>query len=410
MASLRKADFLQAAKHGAVANLAYAPFDVAERDRRLHRIWMLMRENGLAALVLTSEPNFRYVASFRSPTWVSVTRSRFAVVPLDGLPILIVPESNRILAEASGWATEVRTWPAPRAQDDGISLLLATLREMAPTGSIALEVGPDSRIGFPAADFLRLLDAIGRGRLADASSLMHNVRAVKSEAEQARHRWAASASSSALAGLSSLASIASTDRELHRRIQIELLDAGIEQVPYLVCAVGDGGYAATNTEPEGRAFRTGDVLFVDVGATVDGYFSDFNRHVAFGRVDEETSAVYRLVSEALDAGIAKAAPKTPLVEVWRTMAAVLETRGQSSGIGRLGHSIGLSLTEPPSIAFDSDAVLEPGMILAIEPSLAYAPAIEGSPSRLMVHEENILITETGSVLLSERGERELTVI
>ena len=72
----------------------------------------------------------------------------------------------------------------------------------------------------------------------------------------------------------------------------------------------------------------------------------------------------------------------------------------------MGHAIGLSLTEAPSIGPDADITLAPGMVLAIEPALAYEPASGRERQRLMVQEENIVITEDGARLLSERGPAE----
>jgi len=369
-----------------------------------------MRERGISALVLTSAPNVRYVVNFRSPTWESLTRPRYAVVPLDRLPILIVPESNRVLAGASGWAGEVRTWPAPCPADDGVSLLAETLAKGSPTGRIGLEIGPGSRLGFAASDFLRLLDIIGRDRLADAGALMHAVRMVKSLGEQARHRFVAGAVSRVLNRLPALSIGMASDRALHRATQVALLQEGVERVPYLVCAAGAGGYLATNTEPQGRPLRTGDVVYLDAGATVDGTFADLNRNVALCAPDAATRDAYRLVHKALEVGVAAIRPGIPVNRLWGAMAAVLDAAGRTSGIGRLGHGIGLELTEPPSIAPDSDVILERGMVLAIEPSLAYMPLAAGASPRLMVLEENVLVSDEGAELLSESAPCELPVM
>src|SRR5262245_15869158 len=102
--------------------------DLAERDLRLDRLWARMRAQGFAALVLTPEPNFRYVTNFRSATWITTTRPRYAILPLDLPPIAIVPGSNVIVTRSSGWVDDIRTWPAPQPEDEGISLVLEALR------------------------------------------------------------------------------------------------------------------------------------------------------------------------------------------------------------------------------------------------------------------------------------------
>ncbi|RME18910.1 MAG: M24 family metallopeptidase, partial [Alphaproteobacteria bacterium] len=74
-----------------------------------------------------------------------------------------------------------------------------------------------------------------------------------------------------------------------------------------------------------------------------------------------------------------------------------------SDIGRLGHGLGLRLTEWPSIAPHDETVLEPGMVMTLEPSLALAGG------RMMVSEENIVITDGPPELLTERAPEEIVV-
>jgi Xaa-Pro aminopeptidase len=92
------------------------------------------------------------------------------------------------------------------------------------------------------------------------------------------------------------------------------------------------------------------------------------------------------------------------------MATVLDPHGgAATPIGRMGHGLGLDITEPPSIAPDDKTVLEVGMVLTIEPSLVLPPGT-GAGRRLMVHEENIVVTEQGCRLLTRRAAPELPVV
>jgi Xaa-Pro aminopeptidase len=64
----------------------------------------------------------------------------------------------------------------------------------------------------------------------------------------------------------------------------------------------------------------------------------------------------------------------------------------------------MQLTEPPSHMLGDGTVIEPGMVLTIEPGMEYAPG------KMIVHEENIVITEDGASLLTRRAPRELPLI
>ena len=84
------------------------------------------------------------------------------------------------------------------------------------------------------------------------------------------------------------------------------------------------------------------------------------------------------------------------------MHSSLGISGNDIDIGRMGHALGMQLTEEPSLMPGDQTLLRPGMVLTLEPS------IETTPGLIMVQEENILITE--HQLLSHRAPSELPVL
>ena len=78
---------------------------------------------------------------------------------------------------------------------------------------------------------------------------------------------------------------------------------------------------------------------------------------------------------------------------------------QSNGnIGRLGHGLGMQLTEQPSHAAFDHTLLKENMVITLEPSLNYGSGM------MMVHEENIVVRRDGAELLSSRAPFDLPIV
>ena len=87
------------------------------------------------------------------------------------------------------------------------------------------------------------------------------------------------------------------------------------------------------------------------------------------------------------------------------MQEVLEaSRAGSGGVGRMGHGLGMQLTEWPSHRKGDSTVIEENMVLTLEPGM------EVSPGKIMVHEENLVVRTDGPQLLSFRASPELPIL
>lgn len=386
-------------------------FEPGEYRRRLLGARRRMAEAAIDCLFLTSEKNIRYLTGFHTQIWVSPTRPRYVLVPIDGEPVAIVPVTNVPGFRTTSWLGEIRAWPAPRPADDGVSLVLDGLRAMVPPGGrVGAEIGPEMRVEMPIADFLRVRDGLPGVALVDAGPVLRPLRMVKSPAEVERVRRIGQIASEAFARLPALLASGQSERDVYQGLYRLLVELGADKVPYLVPVSGPDGYEQINMGPTDRVLGEGDLLFVDVGAVWRGYFCDFDRNFAIRRTTAELREAHARVFDATEAGLEAARPGRTTADVWRAMAAVLDPGGQAeTPVGRMGHGLGLDLTEPPSIAPGDHTVLDAGMVLTIEPSLVL-PGHGGMARRLMVHEENVVVTATGCELLTRRAARELPVV
>jgi len=111
------------------------------------------------------------------------------------------------------------------------------------------------------------------------------------------------------------------------------------------------------------------------------------------------------VWQATEAGLTTARPGATFADLFHAMQGVMAAGGAAdANVGRLGHGLGMQLTEFPSITPWDRTLLVPGMVLTLEPGMEFAPG------RMMVHEENLVVREGGPELLTVRAPRELPVI
>lgn len=380
-------------------------FDIAEFEIRLHRVQARMRAQKMDVILLTSEPDVRYFTGFFTQFWESPTRPWFILLPLQGKPIAVIPEIGAA-GMAATWVEDIHTWPAPRPGDDGISLLRDRILQLPRRfGRIGVSLGHESILRMPAGDYQRLLDGLGTFEVADASMPLHQLRYVKSAAEIEKIHHICDLASDAFEALPHSLKVGESERQNCQRLRIDLLERGADNTPYLISGSGPGGYDSIIMGPTDRIIENGDVLIIDTGTTFDGYFCDFDRNFAFGHADEDTRRAYEMVYAATDAGFAAARPGATTSDIYAAMWSVLEAGGAlGNSVGRLGHGLGMQLTEWPSITADDNTPLEPGVVLTLEPGMEFAPG------RQMVHEEDIVITQEGARLLSRRAPPELPII
>ncbi|WP_193368463.1 M24 family metallopeptidase [Pelagibius marinus] len=380
-------------------------FPEAEFAQRTEKAQAAMAEAGLDALLLTTEPEVRYFSGFLTQFWQSPTRPWFLVVPAKGKPVAVIPTIGADCM-ARSWIDDIRTWSSPQPDDDGGSLLAQALTELAgKTGRIGLAKGKETQLRMPLADFERLTWSLPGMVFEDATAILRNLRMVKSEREIAKIAYVCDVVSGAFEAAPQLFAAGQSDIEVFRSFKIECLKRGVDDVSYLVGGAGQGGYGDIISPPSGRTLREGDVLILDTGCLFDGYFCDFDRNFAIGRADESARRAYDVVWRATEAGLQAARPGVTCAELFAAMQGVLEGGGaKGNDVGRLGHGLGMQLTEWPSNTPWDRTVLEPGMVLTLEPGMTFA---EG---KVMVHEENIVVREEGPELLTRRAPPELPVI
>jgi methionyl aminopeptidase len=244
----------------------------------------------------------------------------------------------------------------------------------------------------------------------------------KSPAELERMRTANVLVADVLAELAVLVAPGVTTAELDEAAETLVRGAGAEPA-----FKGYRGYPATlcasvNEQvvhgiPSKRALRDGDIISLDMGVKLNGFYGDSAVTVPVGRVSEEASRLLQATREALDRGIAQVKLGGRVSDIGHAIQRHVEASGFSVVREFVGHGIGAALHEEPQIANYGEPGRGPrlaeGMVLAIEPMVnAGRPAVKvladgwtavTKDGSLSAHfEHTVAVTKNGPLVLTQR--------
>jgi Xaa-Pro aminopeptidase len=369
----------------------------SELQRRLDAVQTGLMDRGWSCAVLTAGSNFLYLAGLRfDAVWSSAARSLVCVVPVAGPLHLLLPGFLAADAREENPGAVVDVYDPPRQPvEEPLLRLLGTM----PPGPIGWESGGESRMGL-SFDTATAVRAATRNRGAEnVSDLMWETRMRKSPAEVSALAAAARAGAAAFEAVFADGVTGRTERELARALAQGALQGGADRAEWVACTSGAGSYHRFVSAPRDRTVEAGDLFWADIGLTSRGYWTDFCRAAVAGPVSSERAHLQEAVIEATAAGVEQCRPSTPVSEV----AATIRRRAGQLGIdllgyGRLGHGIGLSSTEPPSVAEWDPTTLAAGMVVTIEPAVSNA-------SGLYCAEQVVLVTEGDPEILTTAPSR-----
>lgn len=123
-----------------------------------------------------------------------------------------------------------------------------------------------------------------------------------------------------------------------------------------------------------RVIKNGDLVKIDVGVTYSNYIADAATTFAVGDVPESVKELLRITKQALRRGITMAQKGNNISNISRAIQSTVEAHGFNVVRELTGHGVGEQLHEEPMIpnfvSNDGDAIIEPGMVFAIEPMVA----------------------------------------
>lgn len=349
------------------------------KNRRL-RLDRFFEEYKLDALLITDLRTIRYLCGFSG--------SEGALLLTDAAAWFLC--DSRYTAQAGEEVTgaEVRQCVVP----------LDTIAEIIAENGVR-------RIGFEAATttvsaYRKMAAKLSTVELVEVGAGLEEIRSCKDAAEIGTLQAVATLSSESLAAVLPMIRPGVREDEIALQLEFEMRRRGAEGRAFdFIVASGVRG-----AMPHGRAsdkqICAGELVTIDFGALKDGYHSDETVTVACGEPAERERRIHEIVRTAHDLAIAAVKPGLDCKALDAVARDYIHQQGYGDFFGHgLGHGVGLDIHEKPTLSPRSEAVLEEGMVVTIEPGI-YVPGFGG-----VRIEDTLAVTADGYRLLTSADKR-----
>ncbi|MGI6591632.1 MAG: M24 family metallopeptidase [Eggerthellaceae bacterium] len=337
---------------------------------RLKRLRAEMDKRGIAAYLMRNTSDIAWATAFD------------AVFDEEQAHALLVDAEHAWLHTDSRYALACRQAAGDgpiQVEDERVSHAVWAARHLArepyaaPTGSSWLAVED----ALTVREYRALKDACEQAGLGEPfrflSEFGTSLRAVKDDFEVARCRSAQEITDAAFAYIVSFMKAGMTERQVQLALDAKMRELGSDGLSFPTIVATGAHAASAHAQPGDTVIAEGDAIVMDFGAKKDGYCSDMTRTVFAGQPDEQVRRAYaclRRINEEVEAWLA---PGRSAKEAHEMAERMLAEDGFGGAMGHsLGHGVGIDIHELPVLSPRTDAVLEPGNIVTVEPGI-YLP-------------------------------------
>lgn len=352
----------------------------------------LASENAEAGII-TNPENVAYFSGYVSEPHERVLA---LVIFKDVEPFLFVPGLEIEAVKNSDWSH-----PAYGYSDieNPWEIIFSEIKKRTKLSKLAIE---KSHMTVDRYEILRTL--LANITFINAEEKIRNIRLIKTAAELQILKEAALLADYAVeVGVSEIEE-GKTETEIVAKIEYEMKKKGVTAMSFDTMVLTGKNGALPHGTPGNTKIQKGDLVLFDLGVVHRGYCSDITRTVAFGDISLEQEKIYQTVLKAQKAAIASVKAGKPAKEIDLTARKIITDNGYGDYFPhRLGHGLGASVHEYPSITETNELSLKPNMVFTIEPGI-YVPNVAG-----VRIEDDIVVTENGSTVLTEYP-KELQII
>lgn len=232
-------------------------------------------------------------------------------------------------------------------------------------------------------------------RLKGVSGLVEALRAVKSPEEIESIRASVILNSKAYERGLKVIKPGVRERDIAAELEYQMKRLGAEGPAFETIVAAGPRSALPHARPTGQPVNANQIVLVDMGANLEGYASDMTRVVHVGKPPRATERMYKAVLEAQLAAIDKVRGGVKAADVDQAARGTLK-RWKLDHVFQhsTGHGLGLEIHEGPRIGKGAETVLQPGMVVTIEPG-AYVEDYGG-----VRIEDTVVVTAAGCEVLT----------
>lgn len=353
-----------------------------------------LNEFDIDAAFITNPDNVFYVSGFKSNPH---ERLLGVMVFKDAEPFLICPKMEMPDAKSAGWEGEI---VGHADTDDAMELLHRTASGRTETvKKMAIE---KSHMTVDRYEVLASL--FGGAEFIALDNKINSMRVVKDQSELQILREAAELADYAIEVGARTLREGITEIEVMTEIELALKKRGVTHMSFDTTVLSGPKAASPHGKTGDRKIQKGDLVLFDLGVVHKGYCSDITRTLAFGEPNDEQKEVYNVVLQAELAAVDAVKPGVTAAELDQTSRQVIEDAGYGQYFThRLGHGLGVSVHEYPSLHGANHMAMESGMVFTIEPGV-YVPGKVG-----VRIEDDVAVTESGVEVLTKYP-KELQII
>jgi Xaa-Pro aminopeptidase len=241
----------------------------------------------------------------------------------------------------------------------------------------------------------KVFESVIKAELIPFSDIIEKLRLIKTDSEIKILKEAAQIADAAFDHILQFIHPGISELDISNELEFFMRSAGATSSSFDTIVASGQRSALPHGVATDKVIENGDLITLDYGAYYQGYVSDITRTIAVGEPDEKLKDIYDIVLEAQRLGVAGIKAGMSGKEADALTRNYITEKGYGEYFGHsTGHGIGLEVHEGPALSLKSNIVLEPNMVVTIEPGI-YIPGLGG-----VRIEDDTLITSEGNELLT----------